>query len=62
MMMDNNILESLEALTPLDVKDLPLFRIERYLETIDAMPPEQQMYFTKINLLLVKQAKELAIK
>ena len=43
MMMDNNILESLEALTPLDVKDLPLSRIERYLETIDAMPPEQQM-------------------
>lgn len=43
MMMDNNILESLEALTPLDVKDLPFSRIERYLETIDAMPPEQQM-------------------
>ena len=28
MMMDNNILESLEALTPLDVKDLPFSRIE----------------------------------
>ena len=43
MMMDNNVLESLKALTLLDIEDLPFSRIERYLETIDAMPPEQQM-------------------